>query len=215
MENNSNPSFSRQTQGGAEKTSRRDLISSLITVVLVVIIVVGGWTGLVILMGNTSPIMVVEGNSMHSYLEDGDLVLVKSVSAHELRDGDVIVFYSPYYNKNIVHRIKEIVYDDKDNPAGFVTKGDNNLVQDPGITQPEDVNGKVVGFIHYLGNVLIFLKSQVGIALVVIIIVFLALWSIVDERNRREKSETQPAEPAPITDQRELGSSGAFLNPFI
>jgi len=183
--------------------------------VVVIIIVVGGWGGLVLLMGNTSPVMVVEGNSMHSYLEDGDLVFVKSVSAHELKEEDIIVFYSQHYKKNIVHRIKDIAYDDNGNLVGFVTKGDNNIVADPGIAQVEDVNGKVVSFIRYLGKVLFFLKSQIGIALVVIIIVFLAIWSIADERNKQKKAEIPAVQSASLCQLQSSSVSSSGINPFI
>ena len=122
--------FSMQTQGGSGSGSKRSL-TSFVAVGVAIIIVVAAWSSLVFAMGTTNPVMIVEGNSMHDYLEDGDLVFVKSVSAQEIKEADIIIFYSHYYDKSIIHRVKEIVYDDKGDLTGFVTKGDNNIVADP------------------------------------------------------------------------------------
>jgi len=183
-----------QTQGGSGSGSKRSL-ASFVAVGVAIIIVVAAWSSLVFAMGTTNPVMIVEGNSMHDYLEDGYLVFVKSVSAQEIEEADIIIFYSHYYDKSIIHRVKEIVYNDKGDLTGFVTKGDNNMVADPGIALPENVNGKVVGFIPYLGSFLKFLKSQIGITLMAIIIVFLFVWSLMDGRKEQPKAEA----PAPQT----------------
>lgn len=100
----------------------------------------------------TTPLVVVEGNSMLPTLYSGDLVVIYKPPPQNIRVGDIIVYRSPLTGRLVIHRVIEI------NPCSgsycYVTKGDNNLHPDnspvlalePSRGIPyEDVVGVVIG----------------------------------------------------------------------
>jgi len=179
----------------SEKRVKRGWVSVCITVGLVVAIVGGTWVGLVYSLGTYNPIMVVQGNSMIPTLNNGDLVIVKGVSASQLIDNyhqgdrDIIVFYSSQYGKYTVHRVNDTLYDKTGEFVGFITKGDNNYMADPGVVKSDSLVGKVISHIPYLGLIISFVRSVTGIFLVSLAIVVLAIWSFVEEINKRAKDK--------------------------
>ena len=68
-------------------------------------------------------------------LSKGDLLFVVNA---EPQVGDIIIYKSGRSSFTIVHRIVE------KNSGGYVLKGDNNAVADPGIVRKEQVVGKVL-----------------------------------------------------------------------
>lgn len=119
------------------------------------------------------PFIVLSG-SMESELYKGDLAIVREVNPKTLRKQDIIAFKDK--TKYVVtHRIVDIHGDDKE--LEFVTKGDNNNNNDEGVVKFDDVEGKYVGKIKGLGNVLLVLKKPITlIVILLIIIVFGGFW---------------------------------------
>lgn len=81
--------------------------------------------------------VVVDGKSMLPTLQTGDIVFIISPKDANITVGDVVVyrytgyFYGYYlYNALIIHRVIYIYH--HDGIECLVTKGDNNLVPDPG-----------------------------------------------------------------------------------
>lgn len=114
------------------------------------------------LVGNQLPMpfgygmAVVLSGSMEPALEIGDLIIVKETT--EFDENEVIVFQDG--QSLVVHRIVKI------NEGSFITKGDANNASD----NPIDLNhikGKVIFKIPVLGNVINFMKSPVGTALII------------------------------------------------
>ena len=73
--------------------------------------------------------------SMEPEINTGDLAIVKSVDAEDVKVGDIITF--KYEGKVVTHRVVE------KNEEGFITKGDNNNTNDTEIVRGEDLIGKV------------------------------------------------------------------------
>ena len=114
------------------------------------------------LVGNKLPMpfgygaaMVLSG-SMEPEFSKGDLIIVKETEDFGLND--IVVFESD--NSLVVHRIVGMGENE------IVTKGDANNVEDKPITR-EDVLGKVLFWIPYLGIFVGFMKTPVGIIIVV------------------------------------------------
>ncbi|MFQ6136338.1 MAG: signal peptidase I [Candidatus Hydrothermarchaeales archaeon] len=110
--------------------------------------------GLGYALGTEKPVMAVVSNSMAPTFYKGDLVIVRGIDPDQLLRGDIIVYYNPYKNIPIVHRIVDI--EEREGLRYFVTKGDHNLRTDPefGISPPvrEDlVKGRVILIIPKLG----------------------------------------------------------------
>ncbi len=99
------------------------------------------------------PVVAVESNSMVPTFYQGDILIIQGVRDPKdylnfLEIGDIIVFSVEDRDVPIVHRIKQI------NPDGsFQTKGDATLGQHPfeKHIEPEQIHGKVISIIPYLG----------------------------------------------------------------
>lgn len=86
----------------------------------------------------TEKLITYTGNSMFPTLEPGDVLSVVQCKDKEIKVGDVAVFYSPYGEKLVVHRV---VSNDR---VGIRTKGDNNLANDEWILQANNIIGRVI-----------------------------------------------------------------------
>lgn len=114
---------------------------------------------------------IVSG-SMMPEINAGDIVIVKDVNEEELQEGDIISF-----RKNaeiITHRIERIEI--QDNEKRYITKGDNNNTVDAMYVSFENIEGRVENIIPYLGNVVIFLKNKITIAVILLIYVVIYVY---------------------------------------
>lgn len=82
--------------------------------------------------------LIYSGSSMYPTFRDADLLNVVPYGTGTHRVGDVICFNSPEKEKYIIHRIVAI------HENGIQTRGDNNVVPDPDLVQPDEIIGKVV-----------------------------------------------------------------------
>jgi len=99
------------------------------------------------------PVVAVESNSMVPAFSQGDILIIQGIRDHSaynsfLKTGDIIVFSVADRDVPIVHRIIQV------NPDGsFQTQGDACTGQHPFEKQinPEQIHGKVIMIIPYLG----------------------------------------------------------------
>lgn len=121
----------------------------------------------------------------------GDLIIVKPTTAEKLnqkyRQGEkpIIVFNSP--QGLIVHRIHYVVYGENRQIIGFKTKGDNNPSPDAYLVEPKDVRGEVVFRIPWLGMLVMFTKSKLGLTLIGIILAFLVMLNLLEAARWRRR----------------------------
>jgi len=117
----------------------RKLIKILFSLILSIILSIIVFYGIthdtrLIKFGGISSLIVSSG-SMEPELSVGDVIIIKSCANYEV--GDIIT-----YNVNdeyfVTHRIIEI------EGNNFVTKGDNNNVEDSQVVLKENVEGKVI-----------------------------------------------------------------------
>ena len=100
---------------------------------------------------------VVLSGSMEDTFYAGDLIVVKATEEFEV--GDIVVYQDR--NSLLVHRIIEM-------GAKVITQGDANNAPDAPI-ELSAIKGKVLFWIPYLGNVISFLKTPIGICLTVLL----------------------------------------------
>jgi signal peptidase len=112
---------------------------------------------------------VVLTASMTPDIAPGDAVLVREVTAGEVRVGDVITF-RPRGGGDVpvTHRVVDVAVL-SDGTRTFVTKGDANEDADAGVVTPDRLVGKVVLVVPYVGHVVGFVDSPVGFVLLVIL----------------------------------------------
>ncbi len=123
------------------------------------------------LSGNTSYIMLI-GDSMYPTIESGTFVVVQPEQEYFL--GDIIAFVNED-TRNVVHRIIEQTDD------GFITKGDNNRNKDPKVVPLENVVGRSIFIIPYVGFTSLFLQTPIGISI-------FGIWAFVMFARSRPKT---------------------------
>ena len=117
---------------------------------------------------------VVLSGSMEPELSVNDMIIVTARDAYEV--GDVVVFQS--YGSLVVHRIISI------DGESVITQGDANDTPDPAI-KLSDIKGEVVTAIPYVGLILSFIRSPLGIILILGTAFFL-----MERSFRKEKEES-------------------------
>lgn len=103
------------------------------------------------------PFIVLSG-SMETEIKTGDIVVVKEVPIEEIKLNDVIAFKED--GIVITHRIVEIK--DENGLRKYITKGDNNNVQDSGFVLKEQIEGVYQFRIEGLGNLAMFIQTPIG-----------------------------------------------------
>lgn len=117
---------------------------------------------------------VVLSGSMEPELSVDDMIIVVSRESYEV--GDVVVFQS--YGTLIVHRIISI------DGETVVTQGDANPTPDAPI-KLKDIKGEVVYSIPYVGLVLSFIRSPIGV-----ILILGGAFFLMERSFRKEKDES-------------------------
>lgn len=111
-------------------------------------------------------VMMVQSGSMEPAIKMGSVVVVKP--AEDYRIGDVVTF-GPYdkIRPPTTHRVHDIKVE-----AGqprYITKGDDNNAPDSGDIGKEDIIGKVIFSVPYLGYFVEFSQKPWGFALIIIV----------------------------------------------
>lgn len=112
---------------------------------------------------------VIISGSMEPNIHVYDVIVSKRTDTTELKEGDVITFYSNdsrFYGVTVTHRIVEVIDGEK---GIFRTRGDANNVEDEALTIGDNIIGKVVMRIPQLGRLQFFLASKGGWLVAVLI----------------------------------------------
>lgn len=118
----------------------------------------------------------VSTGSMEPKIKVASLVLITKTDVTKLKIGDIINFLPTGSNISITHRIADITV--KDNQISFTTKGDANNINDIDPVPAQNVTGKVVLSIPYLGYFYTFIKTPVGF---IVAVILPALYILISE----------------------------------
>ena len=97
---------------------------------------------------------IIKTNSMEPTIKINDVVITKKVEKQDLKIGDVITFLKK--GEVITHRITQI----EDN-SKYTTKGDNNNIEDTFKIDYQDIEGKHILTIPYLGAIVRALDNKI------------------------------------------------------
>lgn len=152
------------------------------------------------------PFIVLTG-SMEPVFYSGDLVMVKEVEADSLQVGDVIAFREG--TAVITHRIVQV--EGADQELRFITKGDNNNVNDRRPVTVEQLEGVYLYRISKLGNFAMFMQTPVGMALFIALpllsfILYDILRRTLFERKKAQRTKELEAELESMRQQLEANS---------
>ncbi|MCL6579865.1 MAG: signal peptidase I [Candidatus Bathyarchaeota archaeon] len=127
--------------------------------------------------------------SMEPAIPVGSIVVIKPANPETLKVGEIICFkIESESSTTVTHRIFNIT------DEGFITKGDANEDPDQWIVREENVIGKVIAVIPFLGYLGYFVRTPIGFILLIIIpasiIIILEIRNIVKEL---KKNKNKPA----------------------
>ena len=124
---------------------------------------------------------VIISGSMEPKLNIGDIVIIKKVEENELQENDIISFRSG--ESVITHRINKIIIEDT-GKIKYETKGDNNNTADRTFVKFEDIEGKQINKIPYIGNVTLLLKNKI-IIIIILLVMYIVYWHNMNIENRK------------------------------
>lgn len=160
------------------------------SVFAVLIFVAGGLAISTFNIPGNYKILTVQSGSMEPSIKIGSVVIVQPAS--DYKTGDVITVSEPANRKvSLTHRITEVK--ERDGKTFYVTKGDANETPDSEERPKENVVGKVLFSIPYVGYPISFAKTRDGLVVLVIIpatiIVYSELLNIKNEAQRLLKEK--------------------------
>ncbi|MBX5328624.1 MAG: signal peptidase I [Candidatus Bathyarchaeota archaeon] len=157
----------------------------LTAVILSVILI---YVGLRLSLATDTPLVAIDSGSMTPALEVGDLLIIKGVKPEEINIGDIIVFDPPTQGMGrTVHRVITI----QPLPNGtltFKTKGDANEIEDTYTVYPQNIHGRVLYRIPYIGYMVI--NPAIPITIITVIIIAMIIWPEKKKRKFRHKPKT-------------------------
>ncbi len=134
----------------------------------------------------------VLSGSMEPAIQTGALIAMEKLDPGDVQVGDVIGFKVEGMDTPVCHRVVEIV--DTEEGFGFVTKGDANEEPDAEAVKPENLKGRVVFDLPYIGYITSFIKTPYGFGLLLglpaFIVIAMELRSLFwPKRIRRRRPE--------------------------
>ena len=188
----------KEKQKNGEKLGAVGVIGVILCILLIPILlmnvtmIVKGLVnpGKVPTVGGYAPLIVLT-DSMYPDIKSGDLIIVKSVDAESVKEGDVIAFFDPDGSglSVLTHRVVEVT--EKDGALAFRTKGDANNAEDPSLAPGENLIGIYRTRINGAGNVAMFLQSSPGLVVCVAIPLALLITFELLRRRKYEKSKNE------------------------
>lgn len=146
----------------------RQLTMQAISLGMMVSSVIILWKTMMCISSSESPIVVVLSGSMEPGFQKGDILFLH-MSKAPIRSGEIVVFHVEGKDIPIVHRVIKVHEHHDTKAVDVLTKGDDNDVDDDegGIyaddqqwLQQQDVAGRIVGFLPYVGWVTIIMSEN-------------------------------------------------------
>ncbi|MGD0496565.1 MAG: signal peptidase I [Candidatus Bathyarchaeia archaeon] len=198
---------------------RDDSFQTAVMIFFIVSVVFGFWYGSRLFLDTQYPMLAVASGSMSlpkgvvddgwsrpfgPTLHTGDLIVVEGVNPQDVyaapynasgRSGDILVFRAIGSDDLIVHRAigKNVGSDGQ--VVAFITQGDGNDQTGPYSPTPvENVIGKVVMRIPWIGHVALFMRNSTGILVILVLIMVLivvefALPAVIGKKPADEKGK--------------------------
>ena len=116
------------------------------------------------------PFFIVISDSMVPAIQAGDVVVLESVQPQEIAVGDVIAFKPPVKTvaETLVHRVTRVNFGEE-GALMYVTKGDANQLEDSFKVEYDDVVGRVLFKVPYIGQAFFLFTNPLVLILVVIL----------------------------------------------
>lgn len=115
--------------------------------------------------------LTVESDSMYPTFKQGDLIICKQVDdIYTLKEDDVITFWTIIEGKKVKNTHRIVSINEAETTRSFVTRGDNNPIDDDMPAYAGDLIGKWTDVkIGGAGKVMAFLRTKVGFFVCILI----------------------------------------------
>ncbi|XP_057855439.2 uncharacterized protein LOC131065061 isoform X2 [Cryptomeria japonica] len=126
------------------------------------------WKTLMCITGTEAPVVVVLSGSMEPGFKRGDILFLH-MSKAPIRAGDIVVFNVEGKDISIVHRVIKVHEQEGAKDVYYLTKGDDNdeddyeggiYADDQKWLRQQDVAGRIVGFLPYIGWATILMSEK-------------------------------------------------------
>jgi len=149
---------------------------------------------------------VVLSDSMNPTFESGDVILVEDVDPETIEEGNVIT-YADSSGERTTHRVVEVV--EEDGERYFQTKGDANEDPDATLVPAGAVEARHAHTLPYIGHVVLFAGTRLGIVLLMIVpgtlLMVSEAWNLYRAWNGTEDADSDDGDDEPnIDDQTSL-----------
>lgn len=156
-----------------------------------------------------SPVICLTG-SMEDEFYAGDMIFIKETNPDTLQVGDVICFISNNTEVAVTHRIIDI--QTRNGERLFVTKGDNNNVEDRIPVKTAEIQGKYMNVhIANLGNIAMFMQTTIGMIIFVVCpLLLFILWDLLRRAvsSRKNKKDSAHLEEEIERLKAQVGGTG-------
>jgi signal peptidase I len=133
--------------------------------------------------------LTVMSGSMQPTIGTGDVVVARQTSPMDVRVGDIVTFRDPLNDARLItHRVREMHV--QGGLVMFVTKGDANTGTEQWVVPKDGTIGRVAFHVPKLGYLMVWIRSTVGLLLVIVMPTLLLgaseLWRIWRPRGAHE-----------------------------
>ena len=156
--------FARAVYNTLRDMRKRQLAHQVLNLAMIVCSALMIWKSLMVITSSESPVVVVLSGSMEPAFHRGDILFLH-MGFTPFRAGDIVVFKVADRDIPIVHRVLK-VHETHDGLPSYLTKGDNNVVDDRGLyaegqvwLRREEVLGRARMSVPYIGMVTILLND--------------------------------------------------------
>ena len=178
------------------------ILAALVGAVFALIII-----SIIPIPGNYKVLTVLSG-SMEPAIKTGSIIFVKPLPINYYKVNDVITFLDPTISEQpITHRIIEI--NEVNEERYFKVKGDANSAADWSEVSKENIAGKILFSIPFLGYLLNFAKQPLGFVLLIwtpaVIIIWEEVGKIKGEISKNKKMQAvQEVKSVPVAGPENL-----------
>ncbi len=134
---------------------------------------------------------IITTNSMEPNIREGDVIIIKQCDEQTLKEGDIITFRNSK-NEFVTHRIISI--EEEQNEKLYVTKGDNNTIEDLEKLSFNAIEGILILRVPFLGNILLLFRNRIYLILLVLVMILIYLYTRKREEKKRIRREKKRIE---------------------
>ena len=130
--------------------------------------------------------------STNNLFEAGDLIILKQAEEKELRGGDIITYWNTDKSALRTHKVENIIIG-KDGRKQYIINSNEEESKESEIVNYNQIEGKYVGHIKYLGNIITSLQNPI-IIIVILIIPVIVYILICRHKIKREEIKLERKE---------------------